>query len=394
MTSKSWLKRSALACAVISLGATLARTQPAPAIALLDPNDAPQWQKAASQPGWRVLTAAAESGANVDQRIAGLATAIREAVKKSEVDPARVYLAGRGADTAAVFYGVSRLPDLFAAAVAVGGSPQAAIDSDRLFAVNFTLAPVLWVGVTPDDAALAKKLEAAGVAMEYRSGQSISNAAVFEWLGKHARPSFPPEVDCETSSPAFSSCYWIQMSKFDAGERNDVLPSTRIPAAAKASLDLGPFQYSIEDPGPGILVGPLPPKYSGPLKAGDRIVALNGKPIENAKKFAEMMEGVTKSQPAVAMVERGKEHVRLETQLVVSERQAPVTARVQGKYVAEDHTIQIISRTVKEMRVTVPPEWAEKASLYWNGLALENIERPGCFLLTIDKELLHAAPCQ
>jgi hypothetical protein len=45
------------------------------------------------------------------------------------------------------------------------------------------------------------------------------------------------------------------------------------------------------------------------------------------------------------------------------------------------------------MRVTVPEQWAG-AGLFWNGLSLEKIERPGCLLLTIDKELLHAAACQ
>jgi hypothetical protein len=286
------------------------------------------------------------------------------------------------------------MPDLWAAAIAVGGSPQPAIDSDRIFAGNFALAPVLWVGNAPGDAALAKKLEAAGLQMEYRSGENIANTAVFDWLGQHTRAAFPPEIDCETSSPTFASCYWIQMSKFDAGERNDIIASTRIPASVHAALDLGPFQYSTEDPGPGILVGPLPPKYSGPLKAGDRIVALNGKPIENARKYVEMMEGVTKSQSAVVMIQRGKDHVRVEALVVMPQREVSVSARVQGKYLPEDRAIQIISRTVKEMRVTIPPEWAEKTTLYWNGLALEDIKAPGCFLLTIDKELLHASPCQ
>ena len=45
------------------------------------------------------------------------------------------------------------------------------------------------------------------------------------------------------------------------------------------------------------------------------------------------------------------------------------------------------------MRVTVPEAWAG-ATLFWNGLALENLDRPGCVLLRIDKELLHAGPCR
>lgn len=52
-----------------------------------------------------------------------------------------------------------------------------------------------------------------------------------------------------------------------------------------------------------------------------------------------------------------------------------------------------MSRTVKEMKVAVPPEWAMGSKLYWNGLVLERIEGPGCYLLTIEKELLRAAKC-
>ena len=53
-----------------------------------------------------------------------------------------------------------------------------------------------------------------------------------------------------------------------------------------------------------------------------------------------------------------------------------------------------MSRTIKEMRVTVPPQWAQDSRLSWNGLALEKIEAPGCYLLTMEKELLRAAKCQ
>jgi len=43
--------------------------------------------------------------------------------------------------------------------------------------------------------------------------------------------------------------------------------------------------------------------------------------------------------------------------------------------------------------VTVPEQWVP-SDIYWNGLALEGVEKPGCVLLTIDKEILHAGPCQ
>jgi hypothetical protein len=44
------------------------------------------------------------------------------------------------------------------------------------------------------------------------------------------------------------------------------------------------------------------------------------------------------------------------------------------------------------MRVNIPPQWVP-ADLYWNGLSIEDLAKPGCYLLTIDKELLNAAPC-
>ena len=80
--------------------------------------------------------------------------------------------------------------------------------------------------------------------------------------------------------------------------------------------------------------------------------------------------------------------------MVLPRREAVVTARVQGQYLPAENQIQIVSRSVTEMRITVPPGWAQNGQLFWNGLMLDKIEGPGCFILTIDKELLHAARCQ
>ena len=180
------------------------------------------------------------------------------------------------------------------------------------------------------------------------------------------------------------------MTKFDAGDRNDVLPSTRLSGRSRAALDLG-CSYKIDDPGPGLLVL-LPARYSGPLKAGDRIVALDGRPIENAGQFAETMTKMTDERPAVVMVERGKDRVRVETRILLPVHAAAVSARVQASYNPEEKEILIVSRTATEMRVTVPPAWVP-GDLNWNGVSLEDLKSPGCYLLTIQKELLHAVPC-
>jgi predicted esterase len=394
---RNWLAKFALACATISLlaGAAAAQTAAAkhPAIALADPAEAEQWQILVKALDWQVITPSADPKAGIDARVQALAAAVNDAVQKSDADPAHIYLAGRSDAAAVVFYAISRLPDLFAAGVALGGSPMPAINSDRIFAANFTNTPVLWVSAAPDAGKLAAKLKTAGMNLEWRPAAGLTNGAVLDWMNRHARDEFPSSIDCETNSPTFGRCFWIQMTRFDANERNDVLPSTRVAGASGASLDLGEFTYNLEDPGPGVLVSTLLPKYSGPLKVGDRIVELDGKPLENAAQFADLMARKTREDRAIAMVQRGKERIRMETRVILPRKELIVTARVQGTYTPGEKRIEIISRTVTEMRVTVPEHWLP-ADIFWNGLSLEGATKAGCVLLTVDKEILHAAACQ
>lgn len=389
-----------LACAISLLGfgvlfpVAVAQTAPnkPPAIAVLDAADAVEWKNWTRDLGWQVLAPAGPANSNIDVRVQELAKAVDAAVKNGEADPARVYLAGRGESAAAVFYAISRVPDLWAAGVALGGSPKAAVDTNRIFAANFTNVPVLWVS-DPAGEALAQKLKAAGLNLEWQSAASAATASsVIQWLGRHQREDFPLAIDCETNSPTFARCYWVRMTKFDAAERNDVLPSTRIAGGISAALDLGGFGFKLDDPGPGVLVSQLPEKYNGPLKLGDRIVSLDGREIANARQYRDQMEKVTEDKLAVAAVQRGKDRIRIETRIILPRRDPAVSARVEAQYLPDDKEIQIVSRTVTEMRITVPPQWAQ-AKLLWNGLALESIQEPGCWVLTVQKELLNAARC-
>jgi len=395
MKSRSWLSRSTAVCATSLLCGWLA-AQPAakaPAFALLDDSDAAQWRAWAGDAGWRVVTPGPLPGdANVDARVQKLAAAVEAAAKNSEIDSARVYVVGRGSFTAAVFYAVSRLPDVWAAAFALGGSPQPAIDSGRLFAANFQNTPILWAG-SDTDAAMAAKLKAAGMNIDFRPAANLSIAAAAEWLAGHERADFPISIDCETNSTSFTRCYWAQLTKFDPGERNDVLPGTAVPPMVVAALDLGGFRYKADDPGPGVLVTALADKYDGPLKVGDRIAALDGKPLENARQYEEIMRQVTEERVAAVMVQRGKDVKRIEARVMVPKRPATVTARVQASYVPDEKEIRISTKTVTEMRVTIPPQWVP-STLYWNGLSLDEIQAPGCLLLRIDKELLHSEKCR
>src|SRR5215470_12186552 len=104
MTSKNWRARSGLVCGTISLLACAAaaeQTSPVPALAVADQEDAAQWQAWAKDAGWRVIAGTASTAP--DTRVQSLAAAVAEAVKAG-VDARRVYLVGRGAGTAGVFY--------------------------------------------------------------------------------------------------------------------------------------------------------------------------------------------------------------------------------------------------------------------------------------------------
>jgi predicted esterase len=378
----------------VACGPALAQTaKKAPVIALVDAADTAQWQALTADAGWQVIAAPDDPLSNSDKRVQALAAKVAEAVKAGGADASRVYIAGRGESAAMVFYAIARIPDLWAAGIALGGSPKGAIDSNRLFAVNFTNTPVLWAGGGANDEALAARLKDTGLNLEWRSPTGLANAALFEWLAAHVRAEFPLTVDCETNSPSFASCYWIQMTKFDAAERNDVLPMTLVPGDAGVALDLGGFGYRAEDPGPGVGVAFVPEKYNGPLKVGDRLVALDGKPIENARQLMQTLSKVDATRAAVVMVQRAKDHIRVETRIVVPRRDPVVTARVKAEYSPETRQIVIISRSVTEMRITIPPDWIP-ADLVWNGLTLDNIKTAGCQALKLEKELLHTAPCQ
>jgi hypothetical protein len=318
---------------------------------------------------------------------------VEEEVKAGTVDASRVYVAGRGEAAAMVFYAIARIPDRWAAGVALGGSPKAAIDTNRVFAVNFTNTPVLWASAGASDQELASRLKLAGMNIEWRSSAGLTNQAVIDWMSSHVRAQYPLTVDCETNSPTFASCYWVQPTKFDAAERNDVLPMTLVPGDAGAAFDLGGFGYRATDPGPGVTVAFLPEKYNGPLKVGDRLEALDGKPIENAKQLLNTLNKADATRAAVVMVLRGKDRIRIETRIIVPRRETVVTARVKAEFMPDYHQIVLISRSVTEMKVTIPPEWIP-GDLLWNGLTLENVKTAGCYALTLDKELLHAASCQ
>ena len=380
----------AAACGLLLAALACAGESAKPPMLVLVGGDAKLWQASCAERGWQFLDPWSELHGTTDQRIEALA----QAVKQSPADPNRVYLAAQGNSVSTLLYIASRIPDVWAAAVAVGGGPRAAIDSNRLFAANTTNLPVLWLFGEKEQEPLGKKLQTAGFNLEWREAATAKPADVFEWLASHTRDPFPSTADCETGSPLFAHCYWLEVTQFDPAERNDVLDSTRVePLGSNAELAIGPFGYNMAEAGPGVLVAQLPEKYSGPLKVNDRIVEMGGKPVKDGTEFAQILYHTFEEKPVIVMVERGKERLRLETRIVMAPRAEPVTARVRGQYLPDLHEVEVVSRAVSQMKVTLPATWLP-AKISWNGTEVANASESGCWLLDEQKELLTARRCQ
>jgi hypothetical protein len=389
--------RLLLVLAVLLVRPVAAEAPKSPLLVLLG-GDSKVWQAACQERGWQLLeprsTGADSAGKSADQRVKALASEVGDAEKRLPVDPNRVYLAAQGGSVSTLFYVAARVPDLWAAAVAAGGSPRAAIDSNRLFAANTTNLPVLWLFSNKDEEPLGKKLQSAGFNLEWRELATAKPAEIFEWLGGHQRDPFPTTADCETGSPLFTHCYWVKVTRFDPAESNDVLDSTRVPPLGSgAVLGVGPFGYNPAEPGPGVLVASLPEKYAGPLKIHDRIVELGGKQLTNAAEFAQILYRTFEEKPVVAMVERGKEHLRLETKIEMAPRAEPVTARVRAQYLPDLQEVEVVSRAITQMKLTLPEAWLP-VKINWNGTEVANATAAGCWLLDEQKELLTGKRCQ
>jgi hypothetical protein len=314
--------------------------------------------------------------------MAAIESAIADAARRRDIDPLRTYIAGVGEGAAAVFYAASRRPDLWAAALAFGGNPKPAIDTGRLFGANTGLVPLLWITAAADRPSLEKsfaKLAAAGVNLE-RPPESLSVESALEWLASHKRDAFPEKVDCETGSPAFRRCYWVELIRFDPAQRNDVLPSTRAIPGSGAGLAVGAFGFKLDAEGPGVAVEWLPDNYKGPLKLGDRIVSVGGKEIRNGRDYVEMMDEIREERRAGVIVQRGKDRIRIETRIVLPDRGEAFTARVQVHYLRDAKEVLVISRGAGELRLTLPDYWLP-AGINWNGNDMGTADAAGCWTL-------------
>jgi pimeloyl-ACP methyl ester carboxylesterase len=364
--------------AVLSAGAA---NQAAPLLVCL-PGGPGRWLPPVGLRGWAL--AAVENAPVGDAGVKAIEAAIEEAGKKQAIDPRRVYLVGQDDEAALVFYAVSRRPDLWAAAAAIGGDPGPAIETNRLFSANAKLVPLLWITATPEREALAPvraRLSAAGFPVESRPASEFGYEQLLDWFAGHAREEFPEKVDCETGSPEFARCYWAEITKFDPARRNDVLEATRVPPGTGARFVDDGLVIAADAPGPGALVRSLAVNYRGPLKVDDRIVAIAGKEIADGRQYAQLMSEWAEAKTVGVLVQRGKERVRVEDRIVIPPREEKTTARVQAQFLPDTRELLVISRGAAELKLNLPAYWTP-CPINWNGEDLGTAGEAGCWLLT------------
>ncbi|MGC8794554.1 MAG: hypothetical protein ACP5U2_14305 [Bryobacteraceae bacterium] len=340
-----------------------------------------RWRAVTATLGWGVLVPGI-AAAPADAAVLALEALLDAFVQQVKPDRQRVYLAGEGAGGSAVFYVVSRRPDLWAAAAALGGNPRPAIETNRLFAANTSLVTVLWVPRPGDALAgpMRARLREAGYNLLEPPRTEMSVAELLQWLGRHRQEEFPYKIDCETGHPAFARCYWAEISRLDFSQRNDALAVSRVPPGSGAYVALGGFGFDPSAPGPGVLVGWLPENYKGPLRMGDRIVAVGGHEIADGRAYVEFMERQADERATAVTLLRDGRLMRVETRIVLPRREEVLTARVRAEYLPETRELLVVSRGVAALRLRLPVSWIP-ARINWNGTEAGTVERAGCWEL-------------
>lgn len=347
-----------------------------------------RWRGSAEARGWICRLPAVKADALMSDRTDKI---LQEALESAAADPERTYLIGEGLGASAVFYWAARRPDWWAAAVAIGGSPRPAIETNRLFAANTQLLPVLWVRRAQDPvaAALASRLREFGYKLVDPPKSELMPGEVLDWLTAQRRDRFPLKVDCETGHPDFARCYWAEITELDFTRRNDVLPSSRVPPGSGASLALGPFGFDVAEPGPGVLVSRLPDNYRGPLRLGDRIVAVGGKQLADARAYLEFMEQQTETRNVGVVIVREGRRTRVESRILLPKREEALTARIRAEYLPQSGEILLVTRGAAALRLHIPQPWTP-ARLNWNGAEAGVVDREGCWQVS---EGGFARPC-
>ena len=290
---------------------------------------------------WMKLVPQVDALSDIGVKVTELMLA--DAAKRTNVNWNRLYLLG---EAQFVTFAVSRIPDIWAAAASVGGDAKFAFATNKIYTANSQLVP---------------KLEAK------------SEKDAIDFVAKQETTPMPPKVDCETGNQAFTRCYFLQIVKFDMRMMNQALGTTRVNSGPQVYLAIGQFAYSSDME----VTTPM-----GPLRVGDRIVAFNGKDVNDHNEYERLLAKMNEERSVTLTVQRGKQRQRIETSAKVAKREEPLSARIQAEYSVESKELLIISRAVAEFVVQLPRPWSG-ATINWNGVEVSKNTAAGCWVVAM-----------
>ncbi|MCW5964186.1 MAG: hypothetical protein KIT83_09110 [Bryobacterales bacterium] len=344
-----------------------------------------QWEPVVAARGWHLVLPWTEGrfAFHSEEGMRSVRLILEDFLRQHRVDRRRIYLAGHGDGAPGVFSSISRMPDVWSAALAIGGDANLAIGTNRIYAGNAAEIPLRWLYEENREPVLRgaiRRMEFAGLRGRFEAANEFRAEQAIEWLRQHVSPALPTSVDFETGSLEFRRSRWVEITEFDFAQRNDVLASTRVDPGTGAFLRLGGFGYDPEGKGPGVPVKWLPPNYKGPLKIDDCIVSIAGKMVEDAAHYGEMMEAQRESRDVGIILLRNGKNVRIETRIVIPQREEIETARILAEYLGDSGEILVVTRGVKSATLRIPESWAP-VKISWNGTDLEASAAAGCWML-------------
>jgi hypothetical protein len=111
-------------------------------------------------------------------------------------------------------------------------------------------------------------------------------------------------------------------------------------------------------------------------------VELGGKELKDGAEFAQILYQTFEEKPVVAMVAARQGAHPPGNQIEMAPRAEPVTARVRAQYLPELQEVEVVSRAIAQMKVTLPESWLPgQDQLEWHRSS-QRITRPaaGCWM--------------
>jgi predicted esterase len=276
--------------------------------------------------GWFVLFPMGQAGATWWDEVGmtNVMTLLRTTKIDFNIDDDRVYLGGFSDGGSAGFLFAMTMPTDFAAFVALNGQMGVGSEDGGLptYATNFYNSHIFATTTDRDQLyptyqmertiAMAKK---AGAKIYYRrlEGEHDFNAiagelpALFDYLEKHPRKSFPDTIVWETAVKGFGVCKWLAIDDITIDEPASWYVDYNV-GLVDSSIAIG-FQPADTFSGPGVMVAALADgdylaRRIG-LRPGDVIIGGNEIAISNADDLVKLKATLRRGADVMLIVLRG-----------------------------------------------------------------------------------------